>query len=59
MIPSDRPSFLEIVDELMQDKFKKAFGIINQKDIEKVENYLKLFDEDLKSPNSKDALDVK
>ena len=57
--PSDRPSFLEIVNELMQDKFKKAFGIVDQKDIEKVGNYLKLFDDDLKSPNSKDALDVK
>lgn len=57
--PSERSSFLEIVDELMQDKFKKSFGITDQKSIEKVNNYLNLFDEDLKSPNSKDALDVK
>ena len=57
--PSDRPSFLQIVDEIMQQDFKKSFGITKKEDIQKVENYLKLFDDDLKSPNSKDALDMK
>lgn len=53
--PLERPSFLQIVAEIMQDKFKNYFDV-NENE---VEDYLDLFDDDLKSSNSKDALEIK
>lgn len=53
--PLERPSFLQIVAEIMQDKFKDYFNV-NENE---VEDYLDMFDDDLKSSNSKDVLDIK
>lgn len=57
--PSERPSFLQIVDILMQEKFRNFFEIKNFEQKKEVEEYLDLFDDELKSPYSKDVLDIK
>ena len=54
---SKRPSFLQIVEELMQERFRNYFNVVEDDD--DVNEYLDMFDDELKSPLSKDALNVK
>lgn len=53
---SERPSFGQIVAEIMQPEFKEAFGILDE---DEIDEYLDLFDDDLKDPKMMDCSNLK